>query len=178
MDAVGAMPMPEGFRYRSVALRGKPRHDRFDDFRLRHPGMDPGHRAKIFAPFDALKGFGEAVAARGVLYAERREPDPEAAEELDRRLRILLDIARRGRASRVTRPRITVTYFEPCRDGESGARGARGLYRTVTGVFGGMDPETEGTVLAGSLPVRIGDILSLESEDGIFLRPEAPEESA
>lgn len=58
----GAMNMPAAFPYREVFFRGKPRHDRDDAFRIRHPQMDPGRRAKIFAPFDALKGFDEAIA--------------------------------------------------------------------------------------------------------------------
>ena len=43
--------------------RGRPRHGAGDEFRLRHPAMDVGHRAKIFAPFDALAGFRDAIAA-------------------------------------------------------------------------------------------------------------------
>ncbi len=63
--------IPEDFPYREVLRKGKPRHGREDPFRLRHPKMEPGRRAKIFAPFDALKGFREA------LEAVRRETDPE-----------------------------------------------------------------------------------------------------
>ena len=55
------MRMPSAFRYRDVFLKGKPRHERYDAFRIRHPEMDPGRRAKIFAPFDALQGFGEEI---------------------------------------------------------------------------------------------------------------------
>ena len=65
MGADSASSIPPGFRYTEVYLRGKPVHERFDAFRLRHPEMDPQHRAKIFAPFDALKGFSEAIAAAG-----------------------------------------------------------------------------------------------------------------
>ena len=61
MYAIGTMAMPEGFRYRDVFLKGKPRHDRLDSFLIRHPRMSVGQRAKIFAPFDALKGFNEAL---------------------------------------------------------------------------------------------------------------------
>ena len=61
---IGEMKMPAGFRYKNVYLKGKPQHDRFDSFRIAHPQMDTGKRAKIFAPFDALKGFDEAVASR------------------------------------------------------------------------------------------------------------------
>ena len=32
-----------------------------DDFWCRHPPMDPGKRAKIFAPFSALRGFDEEL---------------------------------------------------------------------------------------------------------------------
>ena len=63
MNPIGAMPMPDNFRYRTVYLKGKPQHDRFDAFRLRHPLMQRGRRAKIFAPFDALRGFSAAIMA-------------------------------------------------------------------------------------------------------------------
>ena len=72
--------MPADFRYREVFLKGKPQHDRFDPFRIRHPSMDRGRRAKIFAPFDALRGFREAIAAKDVpdsneVQLSREEPD-------------------------------------------------------------------------------------------------------
>lgn len=63
MKKIGLMEMPAGFRYKEVVLKGKPKHDRFDSFSVRHPQMDVGKRAKIFAPFDALKGFDDAVSA-------------------------------------------------------------------------------------------------------------------
>lgn len=59
---LGYMRMPPAFRYRDVFLKGKPRHSRLDAFRIRHPEMDHGRRAKIFAPFDALSGFDEEIA--------------------------------------------------------------------------------------------------------------------
>ena len=49
---------PSSFRYRKVLEKGKPVHDKYDSFSLRHPAMDLSRRAKIFSPFDALKGFG------------------------------------------------------------------------------------------------------------------------
>lgn len=63
MRTIGTMPMPVDFRYREVFMKGRPRHERPDAFRIRHPRMDVGRRAKIFAPFDALKGFSEALRA-------------------------------------------------------------------------------------------------------------------
>lgn len=63
MQGIGVMAMPADFRYREVFLKGQPQHSRYDPFRLRHPAMDLGRRAKIFAPFDALRGFSDALAA-------------------------------------------------------------------------------------------------------------------
>ena len=54
-------PVPTGFPYRDVLLKGRPQHAATDPFRIRHPAMDIGKRAKIFAPFDALRGFREAL---------------------------------------------------------------------------------------------------------------------
>ena len=66
--------MPADFGYREVFLRGKPKHERLDPFSVRHPKMDVGHRAKIFAPFDALKGFDEALAAQTAMSEAGIEP--------------------------------------------------------------------------------------------------------
>ena len=70
MARIGSCPMPEDFPYRDVWKKGRPRHEGMDLFRIRHPRMDCGRRAKIFAPFDALRGFRDAVKA---------EEAPEAA---------------------------------------------------------------------------------------------------
>ena len=64
MDTNGNAAIPEGFRYRDIYLQGRPRHDRYDDFSIRHPRMDVGRRAKIFAPFDALRGFSAQILAK------------------------------------------------------------------------------------------------------------------
>ena len=67
MYAIGVMQVPADFRYLDVFLKGKPQHDRDDPFRIRHPKMSCDKRAKIFSPFDALKGFSEALAAQEAL---------------------------------------------------------------------------------------------------------------
>ena len=58
---LGDMPMPKNFKYLNVYLQGKPQHEPFDSFRLKHPSMPLQKRAKIFAPFDALRGFDFAI---------------------------------------------------------------------------------------------------------------------
>lgn len=66
------------------------------------PRMNRADRAKLFAPFAALRGFEESVHAREARSVPRPEPAPDRAEQVDRRLRKL-------------KPgdRVTVTYFCP-----------------------------------------------------------------
>ena len=149
MSAVGAMAMPVNFRYREVFLKGKPRHDRWDPFRIKHPCMDRGKRAKIFAPFDALRGFDEAVSAKDVLYENQIALSEEDRDELNRRLEILYNLTYNSRMARANRVRVTVTYYEPCRDENHEAYGLRGQYRTVTGICLNVDADETKTILIG-----------------------------
>ncbi len=55
--------IPSSFKYKKVYERGKPVHRAGDDFSIKHPAMDLSRRAKIFSPFDALKGFNEEIAS-------------------------------------------------------------------------------------------------------------------
>ena len=59
---IGHMIMPPDFKYRKVYLAGKPRHPANDRFLIRHPHMPSSRWAKIFSPFDALKGFRDKIA--------------------------------------------------------------------------------------------------------------------
>ena len=77
MEILGAMEMPQGFRYRDVFRKGRPRHGRTDPFSLKHPKMEVGRRAKIFLPFDALRGFDLALAEKN------GQPAPET-DDADR----------------------------------------------------------------------------------------------
>ena len=51
-----------------------------------HPQMPMLDRAAQFAPFAALTGYASAVGETARLTSERRELDPQEAEELNRRL--------------------------------------------------------------------------------------------
>ena len=77
--------LPPNFRYRHVLEKGKPVHDRSDRFFAKHPPMELAKRAKIFSPFDALKGFSSAVSAKNELYESRRDLNEEDLQELERR---------------------------------------------------------------------------------------------
>ena len=46
--------------YKDIIDKQRPIHDG-DEFEARHPKMSIENRAKIFAPFAALKGYDEAI---------------------------------------------------------------------------------------------------------------------
>ena len=186
MSRIGAMTMPEGFRYRNVFLKGKPKHERFDSFWIRHPNMDRGKRAKIFAPFDALRGFDEAVASKDVLYKDKTALSEEDTDELNRRLAILHGLTYNSRMARANHVEVTVTYYEPCMDENHEAYGLRGRYRTVTGICRRVDAEEAKTIwisaarevrpgapreprtAADEIRISLEDVLKIESTGDIF----------
>lgn len=55
---------PQNFKYIEVIKAGKPTHQKYDSFYLKHPPMKLSKRAKIFSPFDALKGFNRSSAIK------------------------------------------------------------------------------------------------------------------
>lgn len=55
-------------RYKKILENGIPQHAPFDDFSIKHPSMDLSRRAKIFNPFDALKGFDEEIASTALTF--------------------------------------------------------------------------------------------------------------
>lgn len=168
MYAIGVMPMPVNFRYRDVFLKGKPRHDRYDSFRIRHPEMPPGKRAKLFAPFDALRGFDFALLMKNEIYTDKAVISPEDREELDRRLSILHNLTFNGRMARANRVQVTVTYYEPCRDVNSEAYGSQGQYKTITGTCMNVDTEVTGTILVDEMRIPLEDIRQIESPGELF----------
>ncbi len=158
------MTMPANWGYADVFLRGYPRHERFDSFRHRHPSMENGRRAKIFSPFDALKGFSEAVAAKEVLYEFKRELSEEEKEELNRRLGILHRLTYNGRLARANKVTASVTYYVPCSDKDNFSYGYRGQYLTETGIVWRIGMRD---VTIGEKRIPLEDIVSIDS-DGLF----------
>lgn len=157
---IGYMAMPVGFEYKDVFKKGRPVHKCFDPFRLKHPAMDTGHWAKIFAPFDALEGFDDAVAAKEVLYEFKRELGDDEKEELDRRLGILHRLTFNGRMARENQVPVTITYYIPCTDKDSFSYGYRGQYVKLTGICRkiGMNAMT-----VGNTAIQLKDIVGIES---------------
>ena len=118
----------------------RPEHDG-DVFSLRHPKMPPAQRAKIFAPFDALRGFNFRIsnAAAETEYVLQHSLGEDDAQALDTALRQLHELTANGSLARAHRPVATVTYFVPCDNPESPAYGERGLYLTRTGIVDRVD---------------------------------------
>ena len=186
MEEFGMMPMPADFRYRDVYEKGKPRHDRDDPFLFRHPPMPASKRAKIFAPFDALRGFDFAIMCKNELYTDKMLLSPEEQEELDRRFSILRNLTFNGRMARANRVQVSVTYYEACKDVNHEAYGSRGQYKTVTGICRNVDAEVTKTILLGvaraprtqeshaqrtemvGMRIPMGDIVKIEAPGKLF----------
>ena len=162
MDTSDEFLIPDGFRYREVFLRGKPQHERFDDFGVKHPKMSCGKRAKIFSPFDALKGFNEAVSAKDVVYVDFIELEQEACEELNRTLALLHDLTINNRVAKENLVEVTVRYFVPCKDPESFSFRTKGEYKTVTGICWGVDPYETQTLTVEKRQIAFSSVLSVK----------------
>ena len=158
--------MPENFRYREVYLKGKPQHDRYDLFSIRHPRMDVQRRAKIFAPFAALRGFDETVDSKRVLYTEQRELGSEETEELDRRLQILHNLTYNLRMAKQNLVAVSVTYYVPCTDTNHEDYGEKGRYVTVTGTCWGVDTDLEKVMIVDKNRIALDTVTSIVCPDG------------
>ncbi len=120
-----------------------------------HPQMPLRDRAAQFAPFAALTGYKAAVGETARLTSERRELDPQEAEELNRRLSEL--------AARLQDcPEVTVKDFVPD-DRKSG-----GAYVTVTGRVRHISVPEKTLVLEDGSVIPLYDVISMTGE--IFCR--------
>ena len=128
-------------RYQDIYHMARPVPDR--------PRMPRQNRAKIFAPYHALKGFSEALHAKDTVYMRRLELAEYAQERLDWKLRHLH-----------RRDTVTVTWFQP-KPGESGQD--IGQYLTATGTVERVDPIFHTLLLAGER-IPMDEIADLRGE--------------
>lgn len=103
--------------------------------------MTDGQRAKIFAPYAALKGFGKYILSAEERGEERILPGEDAQEELNRQLQHL----RRG-------DRVAVTYYR------------EGRYTRALGTVKRLDEETQRLCL-DTRCVPLADILAVEKAE-------------
>lgn len=146
-------------KYRDTIRRQRPVHTVGDGFSFRHPKMQMGQRAKIFSPFSALRGFGEAIDSKLEVYVEKAELSEEKLERINRVLHELA--ARRSGAGSAP---VTLTYFVPCEDENHEAYGLGGQYRTLTGTVQRIDPYVRKAIWIGDLAVEFSDILDIRTE--------------
>lgn len=97
---------------------------------IKHPRMTIEDRAKIFAPFAALKGYEEAIAAKQKIVVPRIELSEESKEYLDLQLLKIEHLLSSGQ-----HPIITVVHFQ--RDKASGTD--EGEYIRFTGLVARLD---------------------------------------
>lgn len=117
------------------------------------PKMDLNNRAKIFAPFDALRGFNFAVMATEAEKALL--PKVELSEDLQQELDRKLGQLQPGETT-------TVCYFVTERQV---GNLELGYYHNVTGQVQWIDPYS-GMLILSDCYIPITDIRELQSEDG------------
>lgn len=161
MSDIGVIPMPSNFRYIETFRKGRPRHEKLDPFWQRHPNMDPLKRAKIFAPFDALRGFSAAVIAKNEIYEYRRELSDEELEELSHKLSLLQQLTANSQLARENQVQVTVTYFVPCADRDNEAYGYRGRHETISGTVWKVDPLITRTIQIDDRYIPIENVLQI-----------------
>ena len=125
--------------------------------------MDPAHRAKIFAPFDALSGFNDCIASKEILYQERRQLSEGEREELDRKLAILRSLTINSKEARRNRPQVTIQFFTPCLDENNSAYGQGGTYQTLSGICRKID-DIHRTITVDEEILRIEDIFEISGD--------------
>ena len=136
--------------------------ERFDDFWRKHPPMDHVHRAKIFAPFDALAGFDECINSKRVLYEEKRILSGSEKDEQNEKLTLLHSLTCNGKAARKNRPQATVTCFVPCSDEHNDWYSRGGQYIAITGTVKKVDCSA---ILIDDMMIALEDIAGIDMCD-------------
>ena len=161
MDNPKNITIPKGFRYSEVLHRGKPVHEKFDSFSVKHPSMPLEKRAKIFSPFDALKGFNEAISSKDVIYEYRKTLSDEELRILDQKLCLLRQLTINSKAARAGSIPVEITYFHPLEDPDM--QGEKGSYLTNNGILKKVDDLSRMLILSDDTRIPINEIISINS---------------
>ena len=153
--------IPKGFRYSEVLRRGKPVHEKFDSFSIKHPSMPLEKRAKIFSPFDALKGFNEAISAKDVIYEYRKTLSDDDIRILDQKLCLLRQLTINRKTSTACNVPVEVTYFHLLEDPDM--QEEQGNYLTDSGILRKVDDYSRMLILNDDTRIPIDDIISINS---------------
>ena len=161
-DDIGETDKSIDSEYIQISEKGKPQHTKFDDFYRKHPFMDVGKRAKIFAPFAALRGFEGCILDKEVQYQPKIILDEEVKDEIAQQLEVLHGLTINSRIARKNHVVVSVTYFIPCSDKNHEAYGYYGQYVTVTGVCKKVDDTITHTITVGGLVISLDNIYKIE----------------
>ena len=123
--------------------------------RIKHPRMSIEDRAKIFAPFAALKGYEEAIAAKQKIVVPRIELSEESKEYLDLQLRKIESLLMNGQ-----HPIITLVYFQNAKDLAEDS----GEYIQFTGMVAKFDQSSRILQIVEKR-FRLEDIYSIEGDE-------------
>ena len=113
--------------------------------------MTSAERAKIFAPFDALRGFDLALDSKTCLYEEQRYLAEDAREIIEERIQRLHEMTSKPRLLSSARPRVQVEYYVPCHDTQRIDWEWVGTYETITDTVRKVDPITRMLCLTSHL---------------------------
>ena len=164
-DDIGETDKSIDSEYIQISEKGKPQHTKFDDFYRKHPFMDVGKRAKIFAPFAALRGFEGCILDKDVQYQPKIILDEEVKDEIAQQLEALHGLTINSRAARKNHVVVTISYFIPCSDKNHEAYGYRGQYVTFTGVCKKVNSVITKTITVDNTVIGFEDILNIEFDD-------------
>ena len=118
-----------------------------------YPPMNIPDRAKIFAPFAALKGYEEAIFAKQKIVVPRINLSEETRDLLDQKMHLVLELLKRQQ-----HPILTIIYFTRTGTGQD-----EGEYIRFTGMVGKID-ETSKILHIVDLKVSLYDIYNMEGE--------------
>ncbi len=114
----------------------------------KYPKMSVSNRAKIFAPFAALKGYDSAIREKDIVYEEKRPLSEDQEKHID-------DVITSLKYDDL----ISVTHFIPEKtDGQISV----GRYITESGRFRKVDTVTKRLYLSDSY-IRFTDIYEISS---------------
>ncbi|MDD3362670.1 MAG: hypothetical protein PHW34_13460 [Hespellia sp.] len=125
--------------------------------KIKHPSMSTSDRAKIFAPFAALKGYEEAIAAKQRITVPRKDLSEETKAVLDDRLHQIEQILSEGR-----HPIITIVYF--LRDAGENTVKEGGEYIQFTGMVAKYNPISR-ILQVVDKKIKLDDICDIDGED-------------
>ena len=153
---------PQDFKYIEVIKAGKPTHQKYDIFYLKHPPMQLSKRAKIFSPFDALKGFNDAIQSKEVLYVPKKELNEEEMRELNIQLNTLHNLTANSRLARENNIHAEITYFVPCMDIENENYLVNGRYVTVSGIVKKVNFYINKSIIIDYTEIPIHDLIAIK----------------